>query len=316
MRIALLCGGESAERTVSLVSGACVKDALCEKGHEVFLIDWRGEEIAGSLGSLLYAADAVFLALHGGAGENGDLSRALEKKGIFHYTGASPQAAALAADKARAKACVEKAGVPVAKSIVLEAGENAGKALLPPFPLAAKPLCGGSSIGLRFFGTKEEIDGLTFDEPMLIESFLAGREYSVAFLCGKVLPPVEIRPKGGVFDYAHKYTAGASEEICPAPLSPEKYRRLTKTALCAIEAIGLRDFARIDFKEDAGGVPRFLEANAIPGMTKTSLLPLAASRAGISFADACEEISRAAAARKSGAEAIRERSNDVSDQRL
>ncbi len=297
MNIALFCGGESAERAVSLLSGAAVEAALGEMGHTVSKIDWRGEDTSPDFLSRFSAYDAVFLALHGGAGEDGRLAAALEKNGIFSYTGSPPATSALAADKEKAKRRVAAAGIPVARGTVVGAGTRAENAALPPFPLAAKPLCGGSSVGLCFFRTKKELSGLVFDESMLFESYLPGREYSVSFLCNEILPVVEICPDGGVYDYFHKYTPGVTKEVCPAKLTVERYEKLRDLARRAVDALGLRDFARVDFREDARGEPRFLEANAIPGMTKTSLLPLAARTAGLSFPEVCDRIARAAAAR-------------------
>ena len=131
-----------------------------------------------------------------------------------------------------------------------------------------------------------------------MEPLLVGREYTVGILNGQALPVVEIRPQGGVYDYRRKYTVGETEEICPAPIPDKEANRLQKWAKQAFLALGLRDFARVDFKEDENGVPHFLEANTLPGMTRTSLLPLAAERAGIAFPSLCEQMALLAAKRK------------------
>ena len=198
--------------------------------------------------------------------------------------------------KDRAKERVAAQGVPVARGAVLLPG-----APLPPppeLPLVVKPLDGGSSVGLSFLYERAEYEALCPARPMLCEAFLPGAEYSVAVLGGRALPPIEIRPRGGVYDYHHKYTGGATEEICPAPLSPCERERLIGFALTAFHALGLRDYARIDFRNSAEGVPHFLEANSLPGLTDTSLLPLAAQRAGIAFVPLCEAIALFAAKRR------------------
>lgn len=294
MRIMVMYGGESDEREVSLQSGACVAIALQARGHQVMRVDHR----AGHLACLLHdmrMADAIFLALHGGEGEDGSLQAALEKEGIFHYTGSDPRAAALAMEKAAAKACVAARGVPVAKGAVLDSAVSK-----PPFPypVVLKPRSGGSSVGLRFANSQKQWRRIAPFEGMLCEEYLPGREYTVGILDGKALPAVEIRPIGGAYDYEHKYTVGASEELCPAPLPDSKARQLSKLALSAFEALGLRDYARIDFREDGMQNLRFLEANTLPGMTQTSLFPLAATTAGIGFPELCERMAALAAKRK------------------
>ncbi len=294
MRIVVLYGGEGAERAVSLSSGAHVAEALIGRGHDLLLHDWRGGEIPDFLWLRMREADAVFLALHGGAGEDGTLQKDLERGGIFHYTGSGPAAAALAMNKALAKEKVAAAGVPVARGAVLRAGDDLPADL--PLPLVLKPLCGGSSVGLLFHTGGPLPREAAY--PLLAEMFLPGREFSVGVLDGVVLPPVEIRPRGGAYDYAHKYTEGATEERCPAPLSGKETGRLRALTAAAFEALGLRDVGRVDFRADEEGVPHFLEANSLPGMTGISLLPLAAGTAGIPFFLLCERLCLLAAARK------------------
>lgn len=298
MEITVLCGGDSAERAVSLRSGTRVAAALQNLGHGVNLLDVRGELTPAQMARMRHA-DGVFLALHGGAGEDGRLQAVLEQNGIFHYTGSDPFAAALAMDKARAKTCVSAAGVPVAKDAVLVQWSR-----MPPlpYPFVCKPLCGGSSVGLFFVHTASDWQKLApcghFSEKMLCEAYLCGREFTVGVLNGRALPVVEIRPCGGVYDYEHKYTAGACEELCPAPISRRESEWLTQLALIAFRALGLRDYARIDFRQDGGGTPCFLEANTLPGMTETSLLPLAAKTQGIDFEELCEQMIQLAMKRK------------------
>lgn len=290
MRIVLLAGGDSPEREISLRSGDCVEAALAERHHAVARYD-----PANGLPPVpvLAGADAVFLALHGGTGEDGTLQRQLEAAGIFHYTGSTPAASAMAMRKDLAKAAVRAAGVPVATGGVLLPGEQ----LIFRYPMALKPVCGGSSVGLRLIHSAGEMPAEPFEIPMLYEELLTGREYSVGLLGGGALPVVEICPKSGTFDYHSKYTAGETDEICPARIPREKTAKLQQIALQAAKALELRDFARVDFREDAHGTPHFLEANTLPGMTEGSLLPKEALAAGIPFAELCETVARLAAAR-------------------
>ena len=294
MRMLVLCGGDSNERAVSLRSGERVASALQNAGHRAERADpsvIAFEELCRRC----VTADAVFLALHGGAGEDGRLQSALESAGIYHYTGSDAVASARAMRKDEAKATVAAVGVPVARGEVLWGGKRPSVG----YPAVLKPRVGGSSIGLHLLQSEAELCALQpFAEEMLLEELLPGREYTVGILCSAPLPVVEICPKGGTYDYAHKYEAGASLELCPAPLSAAASAALQEIALRAYVALGLRDYARLDFKEDACGTPRFLEANTLPGMTNTSLLPLAAQTAGISFEALCEKMAAPAAARK------------------
>lgn len=290
MRITVLMGADSPEREISLCSGESVAHALAAE-HEVTTCD-----ILGGLPplSLLRASDAVFLALHGGAGEDGRVQHTLEKAGIFHYSGSRALACARAMRKDRAKSILRMSGVRVARGYRLAPGRP------PRFvaPCVFKPLAGGSSIGLSVVREAWQMPQC-FDRPMLCEEFLPGREYSIGVLAGRALPVVEICPREGeIYDYQHKYTAGAMREECPARISPEKERALCQMALRAFAALGLRDYARIDIKENADGEPIFLEANALPGMTPQSLFPLAARAAGISFSTLCRSIAQMANERK------------------
>ena len=295
MEILVLYGGESEERAVSLCSGERVCDALRQKGHTVMGVDARGAVPSASLIEKAQRVDVVFLCFHGGAGEDGRWQAALEKGGIFHYTGSDERASALAMDKPLAKAQVMRLGVPCAKGVVWRAGTPRPSLALP---CVIKPPSGGSSIGFRVIDSADEWEKLAPLGDLLCESYLPGREYSVGVLEKRALPPIEILPLGGVYDYAHKYTQNATRELCPAPVSPSKLAKLQDLALICFGALGLRDFARIDFKEDAAGEICFLEANTLPGMTHTSLLPLAASVCGLDFTQLCEQIAELAAQRK------------------
>lgn len=295
MKILVLCGGVSDEREVSLRSGARVTDALQKKGHTVSSFDVQEAAPGADLLQKCRGADAVFLCFHGGAGEDGRWQGALEAVGVRHYTGSDAYASALAMDKPRAKACVSAVGVPVADGLVWHAGEAQ-----PPlgYPFIVKPPCGGSSIGFSVIHGGQEWEKLAPSGDLLCERYLPGAEYSVGVLQGYALPPVQIIPLDGTYDYAHKYTPDATREICPAPLSAPRLAALQNLALCCFGALGLRDFARVDFKEDEKGDPVFLEANTLPGMTQTSLLPLAAAVRGVPFEELCERMAQMAFSRK------------------
>ena len=183
----------------------------------------------------------------------------------------------------------------MARGCVWHKGEQAPQM---PFPFIVKPCGGGSSVGFQIVKNEEELLKITPSADLLCENYLPGREYSVAVWNGRALPPIEIRPKGGVYDYTHKYEQGASEELCPAPIGATKLAYLQDLAMICFTALGLRDFARVDFKEDAQGTPCFLEANTLPGMTQTSLFPLAARVAGFEMERLCEDIARNASQRK------------------
>ncbi len=291
----LLYGGASTERAVSLKSGMRVIEAFSGTAHRVTAHDWQGGALSEDVLRLARASDAVFLALHGGDGEGGVLQAVLEAAGIFHYTGSDSGGSALALDKASAKQCVAAAGVPVANGAVWQIGKAPPDL---PLPAIVKPLLGGSSVGLARVEEKSALAACACDEPLLVEEYLPGREFTVGILGDTALPAVEIVPRGGIYDYAHKYTAGLTLELCPAPMMREKAALLRDLARLSFRALGLRDFARIDFKENARGQPCFLEANTLPGLTDTSLLPLAASAAGISFPALCAYMASTAASRK------------------
>ncbi len=295
MEILVVYGGVGGEREVSLCSGKRVCEALRQGKHAVHAVQVDTALPDAALLERARGVDCVFLCLHGGAGEDGRWQAALERAGVCHYTGSGPQASALAMDKPRAKECVQMLRVPTAQGCVWRSGEIAPKL---PYPFIVKPCNGGSSVGFSIVRNEDELRKLVPSGDLLCEEYLPGREYSVAVWNGRALPPIEIRPLGGVYDYAHKYEAGASEEICPAPLSVPQLARLQNLALVCFSALGLRDFARVDFKENARGEPCFLEANTLPGMTATSLFPLAARTVGISMEALCEGVAQSGAKRK------------------
>ena len=325
MKIAVLLGGASAERDVSLASGLAVVKALREKGHDVATIDTaRGyipmENEVGLLPDGVHAAppadltdvlestaiagipqlqnaDVAFLALHGGIGEDGKLQTLLELSGV-RYAGSGPLGSGIAMDKDVSKRLLRDAEIPtppwrIARSPDLSYDRHAIDELIG-FPAIVKPSRQGSSVGLAVVNSMDEVDAAVriasqYDSEVMIERFVRGRELTVSVLGDEALPPVEIRPKSGLYDYEAKYTAGMTEYICPAPLDPEITAHAQMFALRAFRVLKLSQYARIDFIL-AQGQLFCLEANTLPGMTATSLFPKAAAAAGLSFGDVCERI--------------------------
>lgn len=296
LTITVMLGGPSAEREVSLRSGAAVANALRSLGHNVVELDPRDGTF-----HLDSKNDVVFLALHGTYGEDGQIQRQLEKIGAV-YTGCDAEASRLAFDKVLTKQKCLDAGVPTAKFVV---AKSAGM----PFPvelklpLVVKPVRQGSSVGLRFVesadGWREAINAaLKFDSDVLIEEKVAGRETTVGILDGKALPVVEVRPKAGTYDYRNKYTAGATEYFCPADFDASTTRKIQEAALGAFQAVGGRDYARVDVMVRSNGEPVVLEVNTLPGMTETSLLPKAAAAAGLNYVELCQRMVDLALRRK------------------
>lgn len=237
-------------------------------------------------------ADITFLALHGGEGENGQLQATLDLLGI-KYTGTGYLGSALAMNKGLTK------GVFVQNKINTPAGEifkNAEDAKSwSIFPCVVKPCSGGSSVGIAKAENEEEYtlavkDAFRYENEIVVEQFVKGREFSVGLLGGKALPPIEIIPKSGFYDYAAKYQAGATVEICPADIDEQTDRKLRDSAVAAYNALHLDSYARVDFLVDENGEPFCLEANTLPGMTPTSLLPQEAAVEGLNYADLCEKI--------------------------
>ncbi|MCX8157425.1 MAG: D-alanine--D-alanine ligase [Verrucomicrobiae bacterium] len=303
LHIAVFMGGPSAEREVSLRSGAAVARALRGLGHTVTEVDaqpgrWR----------LPPGTDVVFLALHGTYGEDGAVQEELERLGV-PYTGCGPEASRVAFDKVLTKQRCQAAGVPTAPFVVVEHPAAPWPAGWTP-PLVVKPVCQGSSVGLAFVDAPDQwpaalAQALQHDRRALVEPRLFGRETTVGLLDGQPLPVVEVRPKRGAYDYHNKYTAGATEYLCPAPLPPEVTARVQEAALGAFHAIGGRDYARVDIMVTENGQPMVLEINTLPGMTETSLLPKAAAAAGLDYAALCQRMVDLALRRADAAVAVR-----------
>lgn len=318
MKIAVICGGLSPEREVSLSSGKMVAEALKSRGHEVALADLcddvplekpfntdlepkpreklSGNEIGRGIIELCRRADVVFPALHGGVGEDGRFRAALDLFGI-PCAGADHLSCAVAMDKQISKILMRDAGVAVPRGTVLARGERYDKKSVR-FPCVIKPNGGGSSVGVSFAENENELEiglktAFSAAEKVVIEEKLVGRELTVGIVKGRTFPAVEIKPRVGFYDYNNKYTPGATEEICPAELSDAEASRLCRSAMTAAEALGTMPLCRVDFIL-SGGIFYCLEVNALPGMTETSLLPLAAKTAGVDFPQLCEEILKTA----------------------
>lgn len=288
LKIVVMLGGPSAERKVSLNSGAGVAKALRSLGHTVVELDPETPDWI-----LPPETDAVFLALHGTYGEDGTVQAQLEKLGV-PYTGCDAGASRIAFDKVLTKQRCVAAGVPTAKFLVVESAKTPWPLGWQP-PLVAKPVRQGSSVGLQFIERIEDWDvsmteALKFDSEVLIEEKIVGRETTVGILDGVALPIVEVCPKVGTYDYKNKYTAGNTEYFCPADFDPATTKRIQDAALAAFHAIGGRDYSRVDVMVRANGDPIVLEVNTLPGMTETSLLPKAAAAAGLGYAELCQRM--------------------------
>jgi len=334
LRVAVLMGGTSDERAVSLASGAQVARALRELGHEVVAVDTargilaaaeetallqsgvraapptaeelgtldEGDTVALTRQPALGAIDVFFIALHGGSGEDGTIQALLDVAGVT-YTGSDRLGCSLAMDKEVSKRLFRDAGIPTPTWITGEhtADEIANQLGLP---VIVKVASGGSSLRLVLAHDMPELEraieeSRSWEGIVLFEQFVRGRELTVGVVGGQALPVGEIVPAHEIFDYECKYQPGLAEEIFPADIDPELAQRVQRLAVRAHDALRLRDYSRIDFVVDAEGVPWCLEANAAPGMTANSLLPKAARAAGISFPQLCDRIAGLAQTRRS-----------------
>ena len=328
MNIVVLLGGSSAERPISLRTGAGIARALRARGHEVTALDPATgavllpgtEEAQGALpagevalapreGTALFSASAlkeaeiVFLALHGGAGEDGTIQALLDLAGKT-YTGSGMLSSAMAMDKAVSKKLFEHAGIPTPawRLYRRREGRTPDDALafaLGGYPLVVKPNDEGSTFGLSIVDDARALqpayeEALRYSNQVLVEAFIPGRELTVAVLGEQALPIVEIRPKSGLYDYESKYTAGKSEYFCPADLDAAKTAEVQELSLRACHALDTAGVARVDFRLAPDGTPYCLELNTIPGMTPTSLVPMAAKAVGMSFEDVCERVAELA----------------------
>ena len=331
MRITVLMGGTSAERDVSMVSGLRIAEALRSRGHSVVSVDpatgvieperekrllaegvktkppsleelraLSGGSLSPALGTLpaVKEAEVVFLALHGGQGEDGTVQALLNMAGV-RYTGSGHLASALAMDKDLSKKLFRAAGVQTADWMMVVRGESVPAGDLVGvtlgYPVIVKPSKQGSTVGLSLVDDPARLaravaEAAEFDDEVMLEQFIPGRELTVAILGDEALPVGEIKPKHVLYDYECKYTSGMAEEEFPAKLTGEETAMVQTQALSAFHALKLRGCARIDFRMPPEGGFYCLEANTLPGMTALSLVPQAAAAAGMSFPELCERI--------------------------
>jgi D-alanine-D-alanine ligase len=300
MKVAVLKGGKSLERNVSLRSAARVEDALTRLGHETVSLD-AGADLVRRLRE--HRPDVAFVAMHGAGGEDGTAQELLEILDL-PFTGPGVAACALCSDKVRAKHALRAAGVPTPAWFAFsetafrglgaaDALEGLGESL--GFPIVVKPSRGGSALGVRFAGSREEVpealvSAFSYDERVLLERFVEGRELAVGVLDDEALPVVEAIPEGGDrYDFEARYEIGRTRFECPAELTEGEREAVVEAALGAYRALGCAGFSRVDLILGESG-PEVLEVNAIPGLTDTSLLPQAAEAAGLAFEELVERI--------------------------
>ena len=306
MRILVLLGGASAEREVSLASGARVAEALRAKGHDVTTADPGDDPLA--ILPEARAAEVVWMALHGGAGEDGTIQALFDLAGV-RYTGSGHLASALAMDKDLSKQLFRAAGVPTANWRMVRAGDGTDWTV-PTFteemiaalglPLVVKPSKQGSTVGLTVVKAAAELapavtEAFRHDDEVMLEAFVPGRELTVGVLDEAAMPVGEIIPKHELYDYECKYTPGMAEEIFPAAIPDAVRDEAQRQAMAAYHALKLAGCARIDFRLHPTDGLFCLEANTLPGMTGTSLVPQAAAAMGMDFPTLCERIALAAA---------------------
>lgn len=291
-RIGVLAGGPSSEREISLRSGKAVHNALLEEGLDSIFLDVNNDIDEIIRNSCI---DVAFIALHGKFGEDGTVQRMLEDAGI-PYTGSGVNASALALDKAASKEIFLKNRIPIPDYIVLEKGgarlEDSDRLGLP---VVVKPHLEGSSIGLSIVRDRGLLNGAVerafeYGDRVILEEYISGRELTVGILDDEPMPVIEIVPKNKVYDYDAKYKDSDTQYLVPAPISRESSDRARALGAAAHRALGCRSFSRVDMMMKPSGDIFVLEVNTIPGMTQRSLLPKAASAAGLRFGDLCVKI--------------------------
>ena len=310
-RIGVLMGGQSSERDVSLRTGAAVHRALCRRGYDAVMID-VGPTLSRDLQE--QKVSLVFLALHGPGGEDGSIQGFLETLGI-PYTGSGIQASAVGMHKETTKTMLAAHGIPVPAGIVVKRGEkiSSAQALRKGklrWPVVVKPASEGSTIGVTIVKKPAQWnEALTlahkYDRDAMIEAYIPGHEVTVSLLGRQaqaplVLPAVEIVAPGGFYDFSAKYEKGRTQYLCPAPLSATITKQIEALALRTYEVLDCAGAARVDFRITPRGRPYVLEINTVPGMTETSLLPMAAAQAGIGYEELTERILESAAAKMKG----------------
>ena len=337
MKIVVLAGGTSTERTVSITSGTGICKALRQKGHQAILVDifcgvenvnWedpfpaeydvdaaseymsafndkieqmkkeRRSFFGPNILKLCEEADIVFLGLHGANGEDGKVQATFDLMGI-KYTGTGYLSSAMAMDKGITKQMFLVNNVPTPRGVSMTKEEMTTdlSAFEMEFPVVVKTCCGGSSVGVYIANDQTEYeqalkDAYSYEDEVVIEEYIKGREFSVAVVDDKAYPIIEIAPIQGFYDYKNKYQAGSTVETCPAEISPELTAKMQENAVKAAKALGLTGYSRLDFMMKENGDMYCLEANTLPGMTPTSLIPQEAKVLGIDYPDLCEELIR------------------------
>ena len=290
-RIAVLMGGPGSERDVSLATGRGVSKALRSLNAEVVELDVRDENF-----ELPPNTDLAFITIHGTFGEDGQVQKILEQRGVA-YTGDGVKESELAFDKIRLKEKFREHGVRTPYWQVVAPGQRP----IIPIPFVVKPPRQGSTVGVYIVKNEREIDSAMadvakYDRELLVEKFIPARELTIGILGDQALPILEIIPKGGFYDFTNKYpflnpkAGGAAEHVCPAKIDPDKTKEIQDLALRAYRALGLQVYSRVDVLLPDDGAATVLEVNTIPGMTEASLLPEAAAVVGINYADLCLRI--------------------------
>lgn len=281
--IAVLMGGNSAEREVSLDSGEAVYQALKNQAIDCFKFDWHGNNLH-ALWSQPF--DKAFIVVHGRGGEDGYIQRQLQQRHIA-YTGSNAVASEQSLNKATAKAIWDKQQLPTPPAVVAKS-VNPIPNICFPLPWAVKPILEGSSIGISKVSNKSKLQSALnlawqYDQEALIEQWIEGDEYSVSILNGVPLPVIKIVVDNGFYDYESKYCSTVTQYLCPCGLSNIDEKRLQSMALAAFNFMNAKTWGRLDFMLDTQQIPYLLEINTVPGMTSHSLVPMAAKAAGLSF---------------------------------
>lgn len=331
MNIAVICGGLSNERNVSISSGTGIANALRARGHRVAVVDLflgytdpltdpldvftvsaapqlsvgekapdldelralrpDGVIVGPNVLEICRAADIAFLALHGEEGENGKLQALLDMYGV-RYTGSGYLGSAIAMNKSISKTMMRASGIPVPPGTTFRKGgvcDDVG------FPCVVKPCSGGSSVGTTIVQNEEQYalaldEAFRYEDSVIAERFIRGRELTVGVMDGEAMPVIEIIPKAGFYDYKNKYMPGMTEEICPAPISEEATHRVQELAERVFHALKIDAYCRVDFIMEDDGDIYCLEANTLPGMTPTSLIPQMGAAMGMDYGELCERI--------------------------
>ncbi len=286
-KVAVMFGGTSAEREVSLKSGAAVLKALQAQGIDAHAFDPKDQPLSALEAQ---AFDRVFIVLHGRGGEDGTMQGALQLHDM-PYTGSGVLGSALAMDKIRCKFLFSAHGLPTAPFRVAQKGDDIDyAAMLAQLngKVMVKPANEGSSIGMSAATTAAELEqalalAFKYDDAVLVEQWINGREFTVSMLDGQALPVIEMRTPRAFYDYEAKYQSNSTEYLCPAPISAEQTASLQQSAMAAFKAVGASGWGRVDAMLDSDGQFRLLEVNTVPGMTEKSLVPMAARAAGYSF---------------------------------